>query len=121
MVDSEIFDPGEPVLLDCIRFCFERNLQALQMNGFAICFRKTKTTHHLVGLTLCTSPPPHLYGTAETDEFIDINGDVPSNFSHEFGEFAETLMNENKMNIPHDASSAFELYLYLLSKIEEYS
>ena len=66
-------------------------------------------------------PPPHLYGTAETDEFIHINSDVPSNFSHKFGEFTETLMNENKMNMPHDASSAFELYLYLLSKIEEYS
>ena len=59
--------------------------------------------------------------TAETDEFIDITSAVPSDFSDEFGEFAGTLMNENNMEIPHDASSTFDLYLYLLSKIEEYS
>ena len=73
---------------------------------------------------------PHLYGTidhmisidtAETDEFIDITSAVPSDFSDELGEFAGTLMNENNMEMPHDASSAFDLYLYLLSKIEEYS
>ena len=73
---------------------------------------------------------PHLYGTtdhmisidtAEVDEFIDITTAVPSDFSDEFVEFAGTLMNENNMELPHGASSAFGLYLYLLSKIEEYS
>ena len=73
---------------------------------------------------------PHLYGTtdhmisidtAEVDEFIDITSAVPSDFSDEFVEFVGTLMNENNMELPHGASSAFDLYLYLLSKIEEYS
>ena len=60
--------------------------------------------------------------TAETDKFIDITSAVPSDFSEDFGEFAQTLMIENDIEIPHDASrSAFDLYLYLLSKIEEYS
>ena len=30
-------------------------------------------------------------------------------------------MNENIMEMPHAASSAFDLYLYLLSKTDEYS
>ena len=47
--------------------------------------------------------------TVETDEFIDITSAVPSDFSDEFGEFAETLMNEYNMEMPHDASSAFVL------------
>ena len=73
---------------------------------------------------------PHLCGTTEhmisihtagTDEFFDITSAVLSDFSDEFGEFAETLMNENNMEMPHDAPNAFDLYLYLLSKIEEYS
>ena len=58
---------------------------------------------------------------AATDEFINITSAVPSDFSDEFGEFAGTLTNENNMEMPHDASSAFDQYLYLLSKIEEYS
>ena len=46
---------------------------------------------------------PHLYGTADrmisintrqTDKFINVTSVVPSDFSDEFGEFAETLMNE---------------------------
>ena len=53
----------------------------------------------------------HLYGTidhmisiniAEIDEFTDIIGAVPSGFTDEFGEFLETLMNENNMEIPDD-------------------
>ena len=73
---------------------------------------------------------PHIYGTtdlmisidtAETDEFIDNTSAVRSDFSEEIDEFARTLMNENNMEIPHDTSSTFDLYLYLLSKIEKYS
>ena len=73
--------------------------------------------HHLYGTT------DHMISinTAETDEFIDITSAVTSDFSDESREFAETLMNGNNMEMPHDASSAFELYLYRLSKIEKYS
>ena len=54
--------------------------------------------------------------TAETVNFIDITSAVPFDFSDEFVEIAGTLMNENNMEMPHDASSTFELYLYLLVK-----
>ena len=59
--------------------------------------------------------------TAETDEFIDITNAVLFTFSDDFVELGETLMNENDMEMPHDASSALELYIYLLRKIEEYN
>ena len=59
--------------------------------------------------------------TAETDEFIDITNAVLFKFSDDFVELGETLMNENDMEMPHDASSALELYTYLLRKIEEYN
>ena len=39
--------------------------------------------------------------TAQTDEFIDITSAVPSDFSDEFVDFAETLTNENYMEMPY--------------------
>ena len=62
-----------------------------------------------------------VFDTADTEEFYDITSPVPPDFFDEFGEFTETLMNENIMEMPHAASSAFDLYLYLLSKTDEYS
>ena len=62
-----------------------------------------------------------VFDTEDTEEFIDITSPVPPDFFDEFGEFTETLMNENNMEMSHAASSAFDLYLYLLSKTEEYS
>ena len=56
--------------------------------------------------------------TAETDEFIDTTNVVDQ--SVKFGKFAETLMNESNVEMPDDVTIAFELYLYLLNKIEEY-
>ena len=47
--------------------------------------------------------------TAEIHEFIIIVSAVSSDFSDEFGEFAEILINENNMEIPQDASSALDL------------
>ena len=47
--------------------------------------------------------------TAETDEFIDITNAVLFTFSDDFLELGETLMNENDMEMSHDASSALEL------------
>ena len=133
MVDLEIFYPSEPALLACIRFCFMSILRkeladiANEWNRHLLSPNRNNTQSGRPDVMYFL---PHLYGTtdhmisidtAETDEFIDITSAVPSDFSDEFGEFAGTLMNENNMEMPHDASSAFDLYLYLLSKIEEYS
>ena len=54
--------------------------------------------------------------TVETNKFIDIASDEPLHFPDEFGEFEESLVDEN--NMPRDAPSASDLCLYILSKIE---
>ena len=54
--------------------------------------------------------------TVETNKFIDITSDAPLHFPDEFGEFEESLVNEN--NMPHDTPSASDLYSYILSQIE---
>ena len=43
--------------------------------------------------------------TAETDEFIDITNVL--GHSDKFGEFYETLINENNLEMPHDVTIAF--------------
>ena len=58
---------------------------------------------------------PHFYVTV--NHMISIDTD----FSDEFGELTETLINENRMEMSYDASSAFDVYLYPFSEIEEYS
>ena len=133
MVDLEIFYPSEPALLACIRFCFMSILRkeladiANEWNRHLLSPNRNNTQSGRPDVMYFL---PHLYGTtdhmisidtAEVDEFIDITSAVPSDFSDEFVEFVGTLMNENNMELPHGASSAFDLYLYLLSKIEEYS
>ena len=66
------------------------------MNGITICFCQTETTRHREDLALCTFYDIFMVSidTAETDEFIDVTSAVLSDFSDEFGEFAETLMND---------------------------
>ena len=76
------------------------------MNGMAIYFGQTETTRNPVGLTLCNFYYMINIDTAETNEFIDITIAVLSDLYDEFGEI---LMNENDMEMPHDASSAFGL------------
>ena len=133
MVDLEIFYPSEPALLACIRFCFMSILRkeladiANEWNRHLLSPNRNNTQSGRPDVMYFL---PHLYGTtdhmisidtAEVDDFIDITSAVPSDFSDEFVEFVGTLMNENNMELSHGASSAFDLYLYLLSKIEEYS
>ena len=106
MVDLEIFDPNEPALLDCIRFCFI-NILRKELTDIA-----NEWNPHLLSPKRNNIPSgrpdimsflPHFHGTtdhtvsidtAETDEFIDFTSAVLSDFSDEFGEFAETMMND---------------------------
>ena len=128
MVDLEIFDPNEPTLLDCIRFCFISILRK-ELTDIG-----NEWNRHLLSPDRSNIPslrpdfvyfPPHFYvitdhiispDTAEIDKAIDITSAVPCDFFDEFGKFAETLMNENIMEMTHDASSAFDLYYIFLAK-----
>ena len=119
MVDLEIFDPSEPALLDCIRFCFMTILRkelteiTNEWNRHLLSPNRNNTPSERTGVMYFLS---HLSGTTDhmvsidtavTDEFIDTTN---ADLSDEFGEFVETLMNENNMEMSHDASSAFDLY-----------
>ena len=108
---------------------YEKNLQTLQMNGIAICFRQTEWAQHLLGLTLSTSY--HIFMELQTTWSV-MTLQAPTNLLvlpalytlwllRWLWWVAETLVNENNIEVPHDASSAFDLHIYFLSKIEEYS
>ena len=107
MVDLEIFDPRELTLLDCIRFCYISILRK-ELTDIA-----NEWNPHLLSPDINNTPsgrPDSMYfllhlhrttdhmisiNTSKTDKFIIITTSaVPSDFSDEFGEFAETLMNE---------------------------
>ena len=119
MVDLEIFDPSEPALLDCIRFCFMTILRkelteiTNEWNRHLLSPNRNNTPSERTGVMYFL---PHLSGTTDhmvsidtavTDEFIDTTN---ADFSDEFGEFVETPMNENNMEMSHDAANAFDLY-----------
>ena len=106
MVDLEIFDPSEPALLDCIRFCFI-NILRKELTDIA-----NEWNPHLLSPKRNNIPSgrpdimsflPHFHGTTDrmisirtpkTDKCINNTSAVLSQFSDELGEFAETLMNE---------------------------
>ena len=108
MVDLEIFDPRELTLLNCIRFCYISILRK-ELTDIA-----NEWNPHLLSPNINNNPSGrpdimyfllHLYRTTDhmisintfkTDKFIIIitTSAVPSDLSDEFGEFAETLMNE---------------------------
>ena len=106
MADLEKFDPSEPALLGFIRFCFMTILRkelteiTNEWNHYLLLSNKNNTSS---GRSDVMYFLPHLHGTtdhtvsidtAETDEFIDFTSAVLSDFSDEFGEFAETMMND---------------------------
>ena len=79
------------------------------MNGIVIYFRNTTSCRPDVFLFdhYGTTDNMVITDTAETNKFINIISAVPYDFSEGFGECAETLMNENNMDMSHDALSAF--------------
>ena len=106
MVDLEIFDPSEPTLLDCARFCFMSILRkeltdiANEWNPYLLSQKRKNTPSGRLDIMYFL---PHFYETTDrvisintpkTDKFINITSAVLSQFSDELGEFAEILLNE---------------------------
>ena len=106
MVDLETFVSSESNLLDCVRFHFMSILRK-ELTGISI-----EWNPHLLSPsrnnTSSGKPnfmyfPPHFYGTIycmistnspKTDKFVNITSSLPSDYSNEIAQFAETLMNE---------------------------
>ena len=57
----------------------------------------------------------------EIEQFFGAAEDLPKDYNDEFKVFAETLMARNNVAAPTNPKEALELYMFLLSKIEEYS
>ena len=53
------------------------------------------------------------------DEFLPAVEEIPSDYSAEFGEFAELIITNEGLEMPVDVKSCLNLYLFLLEKIEK--
>lgn len=134
MTDQNVFTSSDLVLVDCIRFCFmpliRKELQTV----------RDEWNSHIISKSRNSGPRgrpdvmyylPHLYHS--TDCLINVDADEIEQFypcvthntvedvSPEFKEFAQTLMQQNGWDFPNVVSDALRLYMYLLSKIEQYS
>ena len=70
---------------------------------------------------------PHLYGKQfceqsinkeEIEEFDSVVGELTSDFTPEFSDFARTVIPNNGIKTPKNPSEALNLYLFLLEKID---
>lgn len=130
--DLDLFSNDEPVILDCIRFCFmsfiRKDLKSIARDWNA----------HLLSHSRYGSPTgrpdtmyllPHLYdcenhsvriNEEDVDEFYSLTF-APRDFSEEFEEFAVHVMGINAINPPTNISEALDLYYFLLDKISQFS
>ena len=133
MLDLDMFDPSDPVVLDCARFCF-MTLIRKELIGIA-----NEWNQHIISKSLNGGPSgrpdtmyflPHLFDCAnhmqpvrqdEVSEFEIGRNNLPLDFTLEFKEFAKELMHEEGLSVPSDAHQALELYIFLLEKIALYS
>lgn len=133
LVDLNLLDTDDPVVLDCIRYCFMPVLKQ------ELCSIKEDWNAHIIsrsrnggpsGRPNCLYHLPHLFQSQdyirrveinEIDEFNPVVDNLPSDFSDEFSQFAEILITDVHMNTPKNACEALHLYLYLLENIEQYS
>ena len=134
MVDLNVFTSSDPVLVDCIRFCFmvliRKELQSVRDDWNAHIISKSRNSGPR-GRPDVMYYLPHLYESNdclinvhvdEIEQFYPcVNHANVEDFSPEFKEFAETLMQQDGLHPPSDASEALRLYIYLLIKIEQYS
>ena len=133
LVDLELFSSDDPVIVDCIRFCFMSLIRAdlrsiaEEWNQHLISRSKNPTP---TGRPDCMYYLPHLYDVTdqlqnvdldEVEEFYPVVTVQIQDCSEEFKEFAETLMQAESINIPENPAQGLKLYTFLLSKVEEYS
>lgn len=131
--DVDILFTSDPVMLDCIRYCFmaliRKDLKSVSEEWNA----------HIISRSRNGGPSgrpntmyflPHLYETqnylqhVENDEYSDFSPIIEHekrDYSVEFQEFAEYFMNEHEMTAPSTPEEALNLYIFLLEKIADFS
>lgn len=131
--DMDLFSNDDPVLVDCIRFCFMELIRN-DLNSI-----RTQWNSHIISKSRNAGPRgrpdsmfylSHLFeaenmiikvDAAEINEFYsDVTANV-LDYSEEFQDFATTVMHEEGKGLPQNPTEALDLYLFLLQKINEYS
>ena len=129
-----MLDTSDPVILDCVRFSF------IDLIRHDLNRTKEEWDSHIIsrsrnwgpsGRPTCMYNLPHLYDVhdylhdtdlEEVQEFRGVVDSAPfADYSTEFKEFPEYLMEEDGLEPPSNPTEALNLYTYLLQKIEEYS
>ena len=134
LVDLNLFTNTDSVLVDCIRFCF---MKLIRQEVESI---RDEWGAHIISRSRNNGPRgrpdtmfylPHLYNANEcivpvnldeVDQFYAcVNNSTVDDVSPEFKEFAETLILQEWLTPPNNATEALNLYVDLLSKVEQYS
>ena len=133
MVDLELFNASDPVLLDCIRFCF---MHLIRNELYSVA---NEWNQHLISKSINCGPSgrpdsmfflPHLFHAEdhlqqvefeELEEIYSTLSDNPVDYTDEFQEFAHLVMRRENMQLSIDAESGLNLYMFLKRKVEEYS
>ena len=133
MVDLELYNSSNPIIVDCLRFCF---MHIIRKELFSVA---NEWNQHLISKSRNSGPSgrpdsmfflPHLFDAEdhlqdvdldEVEEFYQSVTDMPRDFSEEFQEFAETVMSTHSISMSTDADSGLKLYMFLLDQIALYS
>ena len=133
--DFGLFDDSDPVQVDLIRFCFMAILRH-ELHKVVEMWNQ-----HIIALSKCGKNGsrerpdvmyflPHLYEAEdckedvdcnEVNEFYDNSAMSVNDFSDEFEEFASSVMRELGLSQPNNVKEAFDLYINMLQKIEEFT
>ena len=133
LVDLELLNTDDPVVLDCLHYCFmgiitdEQNSVKEDWNTPIISrsHKSGPTGHHS-----CMYYLPHLYdkqdcvqriNKEQIEEFDSVIAELPSDFMSEVSALARTAIPNNGTKPPKNPSEAQNLYLFLLEKINQYS
>ena len=133
LVDSELLNTDDPVVLDCLHYCFMGIIRE-ELNSV----KEDWNTHIIsrshksgpTGRPSCMYYLPHLYdkqdcveriNKEEIEEFNSVIGELPSNFTPKFSALARSVIPNNGIKTPKNPSEALNLYLFLLEKIDQYS
>ena len=133
MNDLELLDLADPVIVDCLRFCFIGLIRAELKDLIE------EWNQHIISKSINGGPSgrpdtmfflPHLYDCQNflepveegmISDFLPAVENLPLDYTPEFKEFAETIMEEGGLEMPVNAMEGLNLFLYMLDKIAEHS
>lgn len=136
LTDNELLDTSDPVVLDCVRYCFmgiiREDLKAIMDDWNNHIISKSRNGGPS-GRPNCMYFLPHLYNAEnflaqtdiqEIDDFFPVVSIDEPDYSAEFDEIAKLLFGANEIEQiknPESPEKALHNYLFLLERIAQYS